>query len=64
MLVSSTEGIRKMTNKQKQMNEVETGYEYDNIQDKLNRMTEVELQSDYAHKLMDRAAQIREEWRK
>ena len=42
----------------------DTGYEYDNIQEKLNRMTETELQSDYAHKLMDRAEKIREEWRK
>jgi len=42
----------------------DTGYEYDNIQDKLDHMTEVELQSDYAQKLMDRAKQIREEWRK
>ena len=43
---------------------IDTGYEYDNIQEKLNRMTEVELQSDYAHELMDRAEEIRKEWRK
>ena len=42
----------------------DTGYEYDNIQIKLSRMNETELQSDYAHKLMDRAAQIRKQWRK
>lgn len=42
----------------------DTGYEYDNIQDKLDHMTETELQSDYAQKLMDRSEEIRAEWRK
>lgn len=41
----------------------DSGYEYDNIQAKLDRMTETELQSDYAHGLMDRAAKIRDDWR-
>lgn len=41
----------------------DSGYEYDNIQSKLDAMTEPQLESEYAHKLMDRAAQIREDWR-
>lgn len=40
------------------------GYEYDNIQDQLNRMTEPQLEGDYAHRLMDRAAFIRGMWRR
>ena len=39
-------------------------YEYENIQNELNRMTETQLESDYAHNLMDRAAVIRAEWNK
>ena len=39
-------------------------YEYENIQNELNRMTETQLESDYAHKLMDRAEVIRAEWNK
>lgn len=41
----------------------DSGYEYDNIQSKLDRMTETELATDYAQKLMDRAAKIRADWR-
>jgi hypothetical protein len=40
-----------------------SGYEYDSIQEKLDAMTETELESDFAHRLMDRASQIREQWR-
>lgn len=42
----------------------EAGYEYDNIQNKLNQMTEVQLNSAEAHRLMDCAAQIRQAWRR
>lgn len=46
------------------MDEITTeGYEYDNIQDELNRMTETQLETEYAHKLMDRAEEIRKKWR-
>lgn len=37
-------------------------YEYENIQNELNEMTQTQLDSDYAHKLMDRAAEIKKEW--
>ena len=37
-------------------------YEYENIQNTLNRMSETELQSDRAHELMDRAQEIRAGW--
>lgn len=42
----------------------ESGYEYDNIQEQLNRMTETELNSERGHRLMDRSAAIRECWRR
>lgn len=41
-----------------------SGYEYDKIQEQLDAMTSAELESERAHRLMDRAAQIREEWRR
>lgn len=41
-----------------------SGYEYDNIQEQLDAMSSAELESERAQKLMDRAAQIREEWRR
>jgi hypothetical protein len=41
----------------------DSGYEYDNIQSKLDRMTQPELESDYGQRLADRAASIREDWR-
>lgn len=44
----------------KQMN-MNLYYEAENINLKLNRMNEVELQSEYAHKLTDRLKQIRKE---
>lgn len=41
----------------------DSGYEYDNIQGKLDAMTQPQFESDYAQGLINRAAQIREDWR-
>lgn len=41
-----------------------SGYEYDSIQEQLDAMNGTELESGRAHRLMDRAAEIRAQWRR